>query len=421
VRIWIVSVGEPLPTDGENTRLRRMGNLANSISQSGHTVDWFSVSFDHYKKKQRCTEDIDILVNDNFNMHLVYTNGYKKNVSFSRIIHHKAAGRNIYKKMHKLEKPDIIISSMEPLEVSSAATEYGIKNSIPVVVDVRDLWPEIYYEVLPKRLHFLLTPYVYLCRSILRKTMSKAFSIIGLSDQFLNYGLSFAGREQKIFDKVFPIAYPNYNYNIYRLDFEKYWGSYGVKNDDFLVVFFGNFGKQFNFDSIIEVSNLLEDNPNIKFVLCGTGIQMDEVKKRTSSNVIFPGWIEKEQISSLAANASLGIAPYIDSMNYTQNTPNKFGEYLSASLPILVSVSGSMEKLVNENQCGYRYRNSSDLVDIINNYFEDSHKLVQHMKNARQLYEQYFNGDVAYEKMLDYLVEVKKGYDVEKEKKHETL
>lgn len=343
-------------------------------------------------------------------MHLVYTNGYKKNVSLSRIIHHKEAGSNIYRKMSSLEKPDIIIASMEPLEVSNAAAEYGIRNSVPVVIDVRDLWPEIYYEVLPKSIHFLLEPYVQLCRSTLRKTMKKAYSIIGLSEEFLEYGLSFAGRQRKISDRVFPIAYPNYNYDAYKPEFAKHWNAYGLKEDDFIIAFFGNFGKQFDFESIIEASNILNGNPKIKFVLCGTGLQLNEVRKRVSENVIFPGWIEKEQICSLAANASLGIAPYIDSMNYTQNTPNKFGEYLSASLPVLVSVSGSMENQLRENECGYRYKGGQNLTDIIIGYYDDRSKLEEHSRNARNLYEQKYNGDVAYKKMLDYLIEVHKTY-----------
>jgi glycosyltransferase involved in cell wall biosynthesis len=421
MRVWIVSVGEPLPTDGKNTRLRRMGNLSDCIAQEGHMVDWFSVSFDHYKKIQRCKNNEDIQIDDNFTMHLVYTNGYKKNVSLSRVIHHIVAGRKINQKMNSIKKPDIIIASMEPLEVSAVVTKYGIKNNVPVVIDIRDLWPEIYYQVLPYYLHFMITPYIQLCRLKLRKTMSMAYSIIGLSDEFLNYGLRFAGREKKALDRVFPIAYPNYNYNKYKQDFRKYWSKYGVEADDFLIVFFGNFGKQFNFQSIIEASSLLKDNRKIKFVLCGTGLQLEDVKNRVSDNVIFPGWIEKEQILSLAANASLGIAPYIDSINYTHNTPNKFGEYLSASLPILVSVSGSMENLLSKNQCGFRYNSSSKLADIINNYFDDKDKLIKHSKNARKLYEQQFNGDIVYKKILDYLIEVKNLYAENRGKAHENL
>lgn len=410
MKIWIVSVGEPLPTDGENTRLRRMGNLANCIAENGHQVEWFSVSFDHYKKIQRCEKDTDIGINDNYTMHLVRTNGYKKNISMARIIQHKLSGRNIYKKMMKLEKPDIIIASMEPLEVSYVATKYGIKNSVPVVVDVRDLWPEIYYEVIPEKIHFMLEPYMKMCRRTLRRTMSNAYSIVGLSKDFLDYGLRFANRQKQEKDRVFPIAYPNYTYESYKDNLTKYWSAYKINEEDFLVVFFGNFGKQFEFESIIEASHALESNTKIKFILCGTGLQLEDIKKRTGENVIFPGWIEKDQILSLAANASIGIAPYINSMNYTQNTPNKFGEYLSASLPILVSVPGSMENLINERQCGYRYKCGEELVELIKGYYDDRNKLKLHSQNARELYNEQFNGDIAYKKMLDYLIEIQKKY-----------
>ena len=171
MRLWIVSVGEPLPVDGDNVRLRRMGNLAMYASSNNVDVEWFSVSFDHYGKKQRCETNKDYQINDNFTMHLVYTNGYKRNVSLARIIHHKNAGKSIKKRMEQLNKPDIIFASMEPLEVSNAAVKYAEENNVPCIVDVRDLWPEIYYDVIPKQLHFILDIYVKSCTKSLSYTM----------------------------------------------------------------------------------------------------------------------------------------------------------------------------------------------------------------------------------------------------------
>ena len=80
MRIWIVSVGEPLPVDGENVRLRRMGNLASYISDSGIDVEWFSVSFEHYQKIQRCKKDTDYIINEHYSIHLAHVNGYKRNI-----------------------------------------------------------------------------------------------------------------------------------------------------------------------------------------------------------------------------------------------------------------------------------------------------------------------------------------------------
>lgn len=408
MRLWIVSVGEPLPIDGENVRLRRMGNLAAYLANnSDNTVDWFSVSFDHYKKKQRVLEDTDISIGSNYCMHLVYVNGYKRNISLARIIHHIRGGKKIYGKMtHMNDKPDIILASMEPLEMSSAAINYKNKYGVPTVIDVRDLWPEIYYEVVSPKLHWALSPYVHHCERTLKRTMSSATSIVGLSSEFLKYGLRYANREKRALDCVIPIAYPNYDYSKYKDNWELLNKRFGLSKEDFIVTFLGNFGNQFDFDPVIHAAKQLNKISSIKFVLCGTGIQLESVKAQCPNNVIFPGWIEKDDIMTLTANSSIGLAPYINSMNYRMNTPNKFGEYLSASLPPIISVSGLMEDLLNAHDCGKKYDDGDNLARIIKGYYDNPDVLESASREARRLYEEMFNGDTVNERFYQYLKSV---------------
>ena len=405
MKIWIVSVGEPLPTDGVNTRLRRMGNLAAFIAQnSDNQVDWFSVSFDHYKKKQRVEKSTTVDLADNYRMHILRTNGYKRNVSIARIIHHIMGSKMIYRAMCNMEeKPDIILASMEPLEMSSISTAFADKFGVPVIVDVRDLWPEIYYEVIPKKLHFLLDLYVGYCSRVLRKTMSRANAIVGLSPDFLKYGLKYARRDRTPMDAVIPIAYPNYDYAPYKGKYDQLKEKYGICEDDFVAVFFGNFGNQFAFEPIVEAAHKLTAYSKIKIVLCGTGIQMDDIKARCPDNVIFPGWIEKAEIMSLSANAAVGIAPYIDSMNYRMNTPNKFGEYLSAALPPVIAVGGLMQEMLNEAGCGAKYDDGESLANILLSYYEDAKKLQDESMRARALYEKRFSGDVVNQEFVNQI------------------
>lgn len=411
MKVWIVSVGEPLPSDGEFVRLRRMGNLATHLSKnSSNSVEWFSASFDHYKKVQRVQKNTDINISDNYILHLLRVNGYKRNISPARVLHHYVTANKIYRKMEKhVEKPDVIIASMEPLEVADSAVKFAKKHNIPVIIDVRDLWPEIYYEVIPKKLHCLLDIYVNSCKRVLKRIMKGASGIVGLSEAFLEYGLKYAGRDRKNQDRVIPIAYPNYDYSKYRGKFELIKDSYGIKEGDFLVSFLGNFGNQFQFEEIIEAAKLLSEYENIKFVLCGVGVQMEKIKMLATKNIIFTGWIEKEEIMSITANSSIGIAPYIDSMNYRMNTPNKFGEYLSASLPIIISVSGVMEDLLNKNSCGKKYSCGKELADIILEYYNNSDKLKSQSVNARELYENMFNGDNVNQVFENYLITIAKG------------
>lgn len=402
MKTWIVCVGEPLPEEQNKTRLRRMGNLAIALSQNEkNEVEWISSSFDHYQKKQIVSKTTEKKQAKNYRLHMIYNEGYKKNISLARVKFHSNTAKKMFKYMEELEKPDVILASMEPLEIAECAIKYGKQNNIPVIIDVRDLWPEIYYEVFPKYLHWALFPYVKFSQLKLKKIMKSAYSIFGLSESFLKYGLHYANRERLDTDDVIPIAYPNYNYSASESLFEENWKSFGLQKEDFIVLFLGNFGDQFEFNEIIEASiKAYDSHPQIKFVLCGSGKNLDEVKSRIKDNVVFSGWVYQDAILSVLLKAKIGIAPYINSKNYRNNTPNKFGEYLSAGLPILVSVSGDMEKLLNENKCGYKYNTGLDLYDQIIAYYNNPTQLFEHSSNARSLYESMFESTKVYEKMI---------------------
>lgn len=408
MRIWIISEGEPLPSDGENVRLRRMGILSSLMSEQGHEVHWFSSAFHHYKKVHRSEKDIDIIVKKNLNIHLIKTNGYKKNVSLARIFHHRKISNWMKKNSNKFERPDIILTTLAPLELSSTMVEYAEEKGIPIVVDIRDLWPEIYYEVVPNWAKKIIKPYVNINEKRTSKMLKKSNSIIGVTPKFLEYGLQLAGINQRIYDDVFYTSYkPQVFSKDYRV-FEKEWSTYKVSHTDFVVTFLGNFGKQFEFDSIIQAAKILKDIPNIKFVLCGLGESFEEIKNQTEGlgNVILPGWIEKEKINSLLSVSNLGVAPYRESRNFTDNTPNKFGEYLSASLPVLLSIEGVMADLSREYNAGVVYKNGKDLASKIK-FFNNNRTDVKEMsENANKLFNEKFNADIVYQELSSFLNEI---------------
>lgn len=414
MNIWIYVSGEPLPTDGNDTRLRRMGNFSLYASELGHNVEWFCSSFEHYTKKQRCEKSEVIQYNDNLKINLIKTIGYRRNISISRILSQKVEFRQTLLHMRKKNyNPDIIITPIAALTISDELSNYCKKNSIPLVADVRDLWPEIYFDVIDERYHKILGIYVKHIQARLVKSMKNVTSVIGLSPDFLKYGLKYANRKRNNFDAVIPIGYPDYNYEYYRKNFLKNWSKYGISRTDFIIVFLGNFGNQFDFTPIIEASKHCYDKKDIKFVLCGIGKQLENIKSECMDNVIFPGWIEKEEIASLLCYSKLGLMPYIQSKNYKLNTPNKFGEYLSASLPILTSVEGVMENYANKYECGFRYEDGSDLLDRIEFYYNNKEIRNVHSNNARKLYEKQFDISISNEKILNCftnIIKTKRGY-----------
>ncbi|ALS76413.1 hypothetical protein AUC31_14930 [Planococcus rifietoensis] len=408
MRVWIVSEGEPLPSDGKNVRLRRMGMLSTLMAEQKHEVHWFSSAFHHYKKIQRSEIDIDISVNENLKIHLIKTKGYKKNVSLSRVLHHRKLAKWMKLNVTKFQKPDIIITTLAPLELSNEIVGYANENDIPVVVDIRDLWPEIYYEVIPSWSKNIIKPYIKFSEKKVKKMIKNTDSIIGVTPKFLQYGLDVAEINKRFNDQVF---YTSYKPQLHSQDkdiFEEEWTTFNLNSSDFIVAFLGNFGKQFEFEPIIEAAQILKDTPNVKFVLCGLGESFDEVKKKTEylDNVIMPGWIEKEKINTLLRASSMGIAPYRKSRNFIDNTPNKFGEYLSASLPVLLSIDGVMAELSREYGSGTVYKNGLELASKIKYYSNNTCEVELMSERAIKLFNEKFNADIVYGELSSFLVNI---------------
>lgn len=406
-KIWLLGIGEPLCIDGDDVRLRRLGNFASYLSEFDDVdLHYFSISFEHYNKYQRVTCDTTFDIKDNYKMHIVRVPGYKKNISIQRIICHKVSAKKIVKWMEKMGSPDIVYCGNTPLELVNRMQQFANERNIPTIVDMRDLWPDIYLDSLPQKYRFVIKPYVSICKHNMKRTYKRISAFVGLSPAFLQYALDIAGREKCDKDKIIPIGYPDYDYNVKPEIFDDLWKQYGIKHDDFIIAFTGNFGRQFCFDPIVEAANELKNESKVKFVLCGTGLQENTIKQRVGKNVIFPGWIGKDMIISLLRFSSVGIAPYIDSFNYRMNTPNKFGEYLSAGLPILMGVDGIMRETVETNKCGYYYKNGAELKKIIEIIYGDLTLQNELRTNARKVYERFYSLNIANENLTNMVFEL---------------
>lgn len=408
MRIWIVSEGEPLPSDGENVRLRRMGMLSLIMSQAGHDVHWFSSTFHHYTKKHRSEDDTNIQINKNLTIHLIKTKGYKKNVSLQRVIHHRKISKWMKTRSNFINKPDIILATLAPLELSSTMIKYARENSIPIVVDIRDLWPEIYYEVVPSWAKGLMQPYVYFNEIKMKRALNNTTSIIGVTPKFLQYGIDLAKMKKRDLDRVFYTSYKPQKFSEELSFFDDEWKGFKLNKEDFIVTFLGNFGKQFEFEPVIIAANLLKDNPNIKFVLCGLGEAYESIADTTKElgNVILPGWIEKNKINSLLAASDVGLAPYRNSRNFRDNTPNKFGEYLSASIPVILGIEGIMSELLKQYNAGLSYKDGEELSLILKKLSENKKETEVMSRNAYELFNEKFNANNVYTELSNFLCSI---------------
>ncbi len=403
MNIWLLKTGEPLPSNKNNGRLLRMGMIANELNNRGHKVIWFTSSFDHFTKKQICEKDTIEKINENYIIDISYAKGYKKNISVSRMLNHRTIAKKFREKAKKLEKPDLIYVAFPTIDYASEAVKYGKKYNVPVIVDIRDLWPDIFKHNLPKYLRIFASPYIKLMDYKTRRIMKNAFAINANSEAVLEWGLKKGKRKKNKFDRFFYIGYKreNSNSNPSKKNI--------LKKDKFNISFFATINNQFDYDKIAELAKKLEKTDNdIVVNICGDGPKMDILKEKTMglSNINLLGWTERDDLKYILENSKMGLAPYKNTFDFQIGVSNKFAEYIAYGLPVILTSDGYMKKLVEENNCGISSKNPDEICKYIMELKNNNSKYEETSKNARKLYEEKFNAEKIYNDLINYLEEV---------------
>ena len=204
---WLITVGEPVPeVDPDNPRLLRTGALAQRLTDRGHQVLWWTSAFDHYRKVHRSSADQGFAWAGG-QVQMLHSVGYQRNVSLQRFKEHAGVAAKFATQAPTLPRPDVILVSMPTIELAHAAVQYGQAAGVPVLLDIRDLWPDLLIDVAPPRLRWLSR---WLLRGMLAKAraaMSGADGLIGISDGYLAWALAYAGRGRRAGDAMIPLGY----------------------------------------------------------------------------------------------------------------------------------------------------------------------------------------------------------------------
>lgn len=404
MNIWLVKANEPLPVPGQKQRLFRMGLLSEELQKRGHNITWFATTFDHYSKEQLYEKDEKIKVKENLTLEILWSPAYKKNISVARMINHKYLSNKLKKKMEELEKPDLIYVSFPIIDLAEVAIKYGQKNNIPVIVDIRDLWPDIFKHNLTGIKKIIAIPYIMLMDYKTKKIMKKAFAINGIAPKIVEWGLKKAGREIQKNDRAFYIGYSNQSKEVVEATVD-------IDKNKFNLCFFGTLNNQFRFDMIVKIAKLLEDS-NVNVYICGTGQEYEKLQEESKKlkNLKLLGWLNKEQLQYVLSNSKVGLAPYKPTFDFKMSVANKFAEYLAYGLPVILTSGGYMGELIDQNACGINSEIEEEIAKYIIKLAEDNNMYEETSKNAKKLYEENFVAEKIYSELVDYLEEINKKF-----------
>ena len=316
---------------------------------------------------------------------------------------------SIYCGLFKVKgKYDLVLVSSPPLFIGISGMLISFFKNIPLVFEIRDLWPESAIDtgvVTNKQI-------IKLAYWLERKIYSRSKNIVVLTPAF----------KEKLIDlkKISPekISYfPN------ATDFslsEKYLNNFDVdlfrKENDLpldkmIVTYVGAHGVANHLIQIIETAELLIDLPVI-FLLIGDGMEkkylIEEANKRKLTNVKFMAPVSKEEVFKYIIASDLGVSVLKKVDTFKTVYSNKTFDYMGCRKPILIAIDGASKELVEEANAGLfvEPENPIDFANKIKVYLSNKSLLIEHGNNGYNFAKANFDRDVLGRKYIQLIEKI---------------
>ncbi len=408
MNIWLIMSGEPLEMFGE--RPHRIGIISKMLAKKGHKVTWWTTTYDHQYKEYLYNDDTKLLNNEIEMIFLHSNKKYIKNISFDRINNHKEVSLRFAFISEEKNKPDLIFCAFPTIDLSFEAIKYGKKNNIPVIIDVRDLWPDIFISPFPKILHPLIRIFLIKYVKQTKYIFKNAYAITAVSQKYLEYGLNYGNRKKNIFDKVFPLAYQKIKLDKHTYEeYDQKFKILGIDRNKTILWFVGTFGKTYDLSTVINASNDINDD-KVQFILSGDGENSNYWKKlaKDNKNIIFTGWVNINDLVYLSEISNIGLMAY--RKGAPQGLPNKIFEYLAAGLPILSSLEGETKKILEEERVGFSYKadDTEDFKKALYKIIKDQVYMDYMSQSCRKLFERKFSAEKVYSDLILHIEKIRK-------------
>jgi glycosyltransferase involved in cell wall biosynthesis len=407
LHIWVFQISEPIPIEDGATKLRT-SFLVDELIARNHTVIWWASAFNHLKKHWYFQRDSEVHVGKNLVIKALRGIGYARNLSLMRLLDHRILSWKFSFYSKFMPPPDIIICSLPSYDLAYRATKYAKKNHIPIVIDIRDKWPDNFVDVLPRNCQGLAKKILYFEFKMLETVLQNADSLLSMVSGLLDWGLERGSRKKSQQDRVFFLGYKRSDEKV-NGSIDKVTNILPQLKNKLVITFIGTFAAYHNPKILVECAQRLRDL-GACIVLAGDGphreILMESAK---GMDIIFPGWLNQAEATLLLKNSDIGICPTArlgDQVFF----PNKAFAYFSEGLPILTSFKGDLEDLIKKYSLGGCYKDQEELISLITFLSKNPEALLLMKNNVKKVFDELFDASRIYSDYADHIEKVARNF-----------
>ena len=256
-------------------------------------------------------------------------------------------------------RPDLIMgSSAHPL-TSIAGILAARRFHVPVIVEVRDLWPEAIFSFGKVKMNSLIgralsagEKWMYVHADAI------VFTKEGDVDHIKEMGWDTAHGGKIDLGKCYYVNNGVKLDDYYRSIREDILQDPDLEDDaTFKVVYTGTLRPVNNVDNLLDTAKLLQEHGDIRFLIFGSGNQLERLQERVREEhldqVKLKGFVEKKYIPYILSRSSVNVLNYSQShYNWSRgNSSNKLFEYMASGKPIISTVKMGY-CILDHYQCG---------------------------------------------------------------------
>lgn len=415
--IWLVNPFDDIP--GEGLPPLRYWTLARILAGRGHDVIWWSATWSHRRKAIRSTP-LGIREDEGFGVRLVAVRPYDRNVSWTRFGSHRDFGRTFERLANEsiaaghMERPDIILASLPPLDSPEAAARLARTLDATFVLDVMDLWPETFERLLPGPafLRRLIAPW------LLGRMARRRRAVVGVADAVSASTQTYADAVLKdapadmprhvcqlgAYLEEFP-APPRF-VNHVPLDDPTILPSAGA-DAPLECVYAGSFESGQDVETLVAAARLLSATGVAATLhVAGTGKLeplLRSADQSGSCRLQVHGLLGRQEYVQLLRRCDVGLV--LVKPESLVAVPYKACDYAAAGLAIVNSLSGELQHLIDEHGAGVSYAagNATSLARAIASLAGDRTALLAMRHGSRRLAATVFDRERTYGRFADWL------------------
>lgn len=254
-----------------------------------------------------------------------------------------------YRAALKEPNVDIIWGTSPPLPQAWMAARAAKKRKLPLLIEIRDLWPAFAVEM-----GVLTNPFlIWIARRMELSVYRSADRLIVNSPAYIEHLVQRGvpeGRITLIPNGVDCEAFtPDKNRQATRAELQF--------QDEVVFLYAGAHGPANDLDVILDAAKLLMDEKHVRIVLAGDGTEKARLQERAERerlmNVTFLDPLPKDRVPDLLAASDVCLATLAPVPGFTKTYPNKVFDYMAAGKPTLLAIDGVIREVIEAANGGY--------------------------------------------------------------------